>query len=156
MEEKHAADSVSGYDSTADVQLHRDRVRNYLFDFIFELLERSDDHDLSKLTEPEKSIFDRYPAHKSGPVESEEYRAKLVEMGEGLAHHYEHNRHHPEHFENGISGMNLLDILEMVADWKAAARASRTPVNLAHLAERFGIDGQLAAILENTLQEMDS
>jgi hypothetical protein len=164
MEEKHEADSVDGrknsaggvsYDSTADVLLHKDKVRNYLFDFIFELLERSDDHDNSKLEAPEKPIFDRYPAYESGPVEGEEYRAKLAEMGEGLKHHYATNRHHPEHFENGVSGMNLSDIVEMVCDWKATASAKRAPVNLDHLCGRFAIDDQLRAILENTLREMD-
>lgn len=33
-----------------------------------------------------------------------------------LDHHYQNNDHHPEHFELGINGMNLLQLLEMLAD----------------------------------------
>jgi hypothetical protein len=42
-------------------------------------------------------------------------------MGDGLKHHYAHNRHHPEFFgEDGVDGMSLVDVIEMLADWKAA------------------------------------
>jgi hypothetical protein len=42
-------------------------------------------------------------------------------MGDGLKHHYSHNRHHPEFFgEDGVDGMTLVDLIEMLADWKAA------------------------------------
>jgi Family of unknown function (DUF5662) len=41
-------------------------------------------------------------------------------MGEGLKHHYEANRHHPGHFDDGVNGMTLVDVIEMLADWKAA------------------------------------
>ena len=35
--------------------------------------------------------------------------------------HYANNRHHPEHFPKGIRGMDLLDLLEMICDWKASS-----------------------------------
>jgi hypothetical protein len=41
-------------------------------------------------------------------------------MGVGLEHHYAVNDHHPEHFAEGIHGMDLLQLIEMLADWKAA------------------------------------
>ncbi len=41
-------------------------------------------------------------------------------MGKGLEHHYGNNSHHPEFYENGIKGMNLIDLVEMLCDWKAA------------------------------------
>jgi hypothetical protein len=37
-------------------------------------------------------------------------------MGDGLKHHYAHNRHHPEFFgEDGVDGMSLVDVIEMPA-----------------------------------------
>jgi hypothetical protein len=39
----------------------------------------------------------------------------------GLKHHYAYNRHHQEFFgEDGVDGMTLVDLIEMLPDWKAA------------------------------------
>ena len=54
--------------------------------------------------------------------ESDEYKQVLKEIEEAVQHHYQVNRHHPEHFENGINGMNLIDLIEMVCDWVAASQ----------------------------------
>ncbi len=59
--------------------------------------------------------------------------------------------------ESGLNGMSLLDIVEMLCDWKAASERTRQgsiAASLAHNKERFGIDDQLAAILENTVREL--
>jgi len=42
-------------------------------------------------------------------------------MKPALEHHYALYRHHPEHFQNGIDDMNLIDLVEMFADWKASS-----------------------------------
>ena len=34
--------------------------------------------------------------------------------------HYAKNRHHPENHRNGIKDMTLVDLIEMLSDWKAA------------------------------------
>ena len=88
---------------------------------------------------------------------SDEYKAALVEMGEGLKHHYARNSHHPEHYPNGIAGMSLLDIVEMLCDWKAASERTKQgniAASLTHNKQRFGIDDQLFSILENTVREL--
>ena len=33
----------------------------------------------------------------------------------------EQNRHHPEYYEDGIAGMTLVDLEEMLSDWEAAS-----------------------------------
>jgi Family of unknown function (DUF5662) len=74
-----------------------------------------------------------------------------------LAHHYAANAHHPEHWPSGISDMSLLDIVEMLADWKAASERTRQgsiAASLAHNRERFGISDQLFSILANTVKEL--
>ncbi|KXK62467.1 hypothetical protein AWW66_08225 [Micromonospora rosaria] len=121
---------------------------------IKELIDRSTRHDLSKVEPPERETYDAYvPRLQAAEYGSDEYRATLVAMGEGLAHHYAHNAHHPEHHDRGVAGMTLVDLIEMLADWKAATE--RPPggdlaASLPASVERFGISDQLAAILTNT------
>ncbi len=86
---------------------------------------------------------------------SDEYEALRTEMLNGaLGHHFAHNRHHPEHFENGIDGMNLFDVLEMLIDWMAVT-SHRADGDIAKSFEinraRFGISPQLEQIMMNTV-----
>lgn len=147
---------MSQYDCTADVMEHKRKVKYWMTDAANSLLARADIHDASKLVEPEKQVFDVYtPKLKELIFGSDEYKAALAGMGEGLKHHYAHNRHHPEHFENGINGMMLIDLVEMFCDWCAAAEAKGGPIDIDYLSKRFGIDAQLAGILINTMRDLD-
>lgn len=60
--------------------------------------------------------------------------------------HYAKNTHHPEHFHNDISKMDLIDIIEMVCDW--VGEGAKVEKNI----QKYGIDEQLAAIIVNTLK----
>lgn len=109
------------YDSTPDTLWHSLRVAELMGELIKELLDRSIRHDLSKTREPERAVYDEFvPRLRAATYGSAEYRTLSDAMGEGLRHHYAHNRHHPEHFADGINGMTLVDLVEMLADWKAA------------------------------------
>jgi len=46
-------------------------------------------------------------------------------MKPAIEHHYKNNRHHPEHFNNGIDEMNLVDLIELLCDWKAASERNK-------------------------------
>jgi hypothetical protein len=72
---------------------------------------------------PEVQVFDEFtPKLRTSTYGSDAYKGHLEAMGGGLKHHYAHNRHHPEFFgEDGVDGMALVDLIEMLADWKAAA-----------------------------------
>ncbi len=146
------------YDSTQDTLDHIAKVQARLQECISRLTIRAAHHDRSKLVEPEKSGYDKLTiALKDVVYGSDEYRAALAEAKPVIDHHYAVNSHHPEHRENGIAGMSLLDIVEMLADWKAASERTRQgsiAASLAHNKERFGISDQLAAILENTVREL--
>lgn len=145
---------MDGYDSRADTLAHSLRVGALLVDALAELMRRAVQHDLSKLDEPERSTYDTFvPLLQQATFGTEEYRAIGRQMGVGLQHHYAHNRHHPEHFPDGIDGMTLVDLLEMLADWKAASErrgGGDFTASLATAAERFAISPQLAGILRNT------
>jgi len=104
-----------------ETQKHIDTVRTLLHVMIQELVRRATSHDRSKLESPEAEILEIYtPKLKGTTYGSDEYNQYLKEMKPALDHHYANNRHHPEYFENGVDGMNLLDLLEMFCDWKAA------------------------------------
>jgi hypothetical protein len=100
--------------------------------------------------------FDEFtPKLKTSTYGSDEYKAFLADMGDGLKHHYEANRHHPEHFSNGADDMTLADLIEMLADWKAATERhddGDLAKSLEIQRERFGLSDQLAAILRNTAE----
>lgn len=138
-------------DSTQETLAHIRRVQELLNLVAAKLIERSRVHDQSKLEEPEKVGFDEVTgALRDLTYGSPEYKAQLEKLKPILAHHYDHNSHHPEHYSvlecnicftqfpkawdkscdncgNGqftnrpqIAGMSLLDLIEMFCDWKAA------------------------------------
>ena len=74
-------------------------------------------------------------------------------MGIALKHHYEINSHHPEHYEEGIDGMTLFDLVEMFCDWKAASLRHSDGnfiSSLEYNKKRFNMDDQLYSIFTNT------
>jgi hypothetical protein len=146
------------YDSTDDIEIHINHVRVFIEMVRGELTVRKYMHDLSKLQEPEKSVIDEFtPKLKASTYGSDEYKGFLKDMGTALQHHYQVNRHHPEHHANGINGMTLVDLVEMLADWKAATMRhadGSMQRSLEINRERFCISDQLYEILQNTVKEM--
>lgn len=144
-------------DSTLATLKHSRRVDELLLELMWEIGLRVTHHDESKLHDPEKAIFDEFsPKLRDSTYGSDEYKGFLVQMGEGLQHHYMNNRHHPEHFENGVDGMTLVDLVEMLADWKAATERHADgdlSRSLEIQKERFGLTHQLTSILRNTAVE---
>ncbi len=142
------------FDSRADILQHILEVRAYLDTFVTEMLRRGRVHDASKFGEAEKPAFDEAISLLRGiSYGSPEYTKVLERLAPAFDHHYRCNSHHPEHYgQQGISGMDLFDLVEMFCDWMAAAK--RNPedgVKLAYNVRFFGIQDQLAAILANTL-----
>jgi len=145
------------YNSRKDTQAHIARVSILIDDCIGNLECRALLHDHSKLLSPEKEIFDEFtPKLKDSVYGSPEYKGYLEQMKVALDHHYKHNSHHPEHYENGIDGMSLFDILEMLVNWKAASERHETGDirrSLQVNKERFKMSPQLVSIFENTIKE---
>lgn len=149
---------TQAYDSTRDTQDHIAKVEGYL-SLIADLLRiRAHVHDASKLYDPEKAIFDEVtPKLSALEYGSAEYMDALKQMKPALDHHYRANSHHPEHYPDGVNDMSLLDIIEMLCDWRAASERHKTGSMEASLkinAKRFGIDRQLAVILANTAKDL--
>jgi hypothetical protein len=143
------------YDSRPATLFHNQRVGELMVQVVKEALDRSTCHDRSKTEPPEVEVFDEFtPKLKTSTYGSDEYKGFLEAMGEGLKHHYEHNRHHPEFFgEDGVNGMTIVDLIEMLADWKAATERhddGDLAKSLEIQRERFGLSDQLVRILYNT------
>lgn len=142
------------FDSRPDTYAHIGVVRRLLGVVVKALLDRADGHDASKLDDPEREMFDEFtPKLKHSTYGSDEYKGFLDGMGEALRHHYDHNAHHPEHHPDGIAGMTLVDLTEMICDWIAATRRHDDGDIYRSIAvnqERFGYDDQLKRILRNT------
>jgi hypothetical protein len=139
---------------------HIETVRNYLNACIHELLSRAEKHDQSKLAPPEVDEYDKVTAKLRGVTfNSPEYKQFLIELEPILKHHYRENRHHPEHFKNGISDMNLIDLLEMLCDWKSSSLRHNDGNILKSIQvqqERFKYSDELKQILENTAKWLDT
>lgn len=146
------------YDSTKDTQAHIDRVAELLNQAADELCRRGSVHDQSKLTDPEKALFDEYtPKLKDCTYGSDEYKAFLAGLKPALDHHYANNSHHPEHYSEGIKGMDLFDLVEMAMDWCAAVERHNDGDIFKSLeinAERFQLSNQIVCILHNTFKRM--
>jgi hypothetical protein len=142
------------YDSRPDTYAHIATVRGYLLSVAREITFRGHDHDLSKLEPPEREVFDEYtPKLRDSTYGSDEYKDFLKGMGEGLKHHYEVNDHHPEHFAGGIHDMDLIQLIEMLADWKAATLRHADgdlDRSIRQNAERFGYGASMISLLQNT------
>jgi len=145
------------YDSRKDTETHRSSVDLNLSIITNALRLRANEHDKSKLEEPEKPIFDEVTSKLKGlTYGSEEYKEQLKNMKVALDHHYANNRHHPEHFENGISGMTLVDLIEMFVDWSAATHRHADGdigKSINHNAERFDYSSDIGKIFVNTAKE---
>lgn len=147
---------MSDYDSRADTLLHSQRVGELMVQLVTEVLQRSTCHDRSKTEPPELEIFNEFtPKLKDSTYGSDEYKGYLEAMGEGLAHHYANNAHHPEYWANGVNDMTLVDLIEMLADWRAATERHADGNLLKSLdiqQGRFQLSDQLLAILLNTAE----
>lgn len=145
------------YDSRPDTWEHIHRVQYYMKRLIESLHLRAHLHDQSKLRTPEKELLDvATPLLKDLTYGSPEYKNSLAYMSDGIKHHYEHNRHHPQYHDAGINDMTLVDLVEMVCDWTAARERGKNNEFLAGMEinrQRYNIDNQLFQIILNTCEE---
>lgn len=142
-----------------ETQKHIEKVRKYIRFFTDKLTTRGVNHDASKLESPEVEIFAEHTdCLKDLIYDSAEYKEHLADMKPALEHHYALYRHHPEHFQNGIDDMNLIDLVEMFADWKASSERQKDGnllLSIEKNAKRFNISAQLKQILINTAKTLD-
>ena len=143
-----------------DTLMHISEVKENLEKIAGELRQRGIAHDRSKLEEVEFDAFVKSrPKFKKANYGSPEYRECVEMIKPAVEHHYRNNRHHTGYWkERDINGMNLIDIIEMLADWKAAERRSpdKTLEDTFEFAfKKYKIEDQLAQIIKNTLKDLE-
>lgn len=146
------------YDSRIETYKHIQVVQNLVHEAVTNLMERALVHDSSKLQSPEVECFDEYtPKLAQCTYGSDEYKGFLAAMKPALTHHYARNSHHSEHYPNGIRRMSLLDLIEMLADWKAASLRQHDGNILKSIEfnqDRYGFSNELKDFLINTINEL--
>lgn len=147
-------------DSRPETQKHIEQVRQYLYKAVNDLADRAWRHDASKLVSPEVEVFDEFTPKLAGSTYgSDEYKGFLAGMKVGLDHHYAANDHHPEHFAGGIGDMNLVQLMEMLADWLAATKRHADGDirrSIEQNQARFGYSDELKRLLLNTLPLLEA
>lgn len=139
----------------ADLIDHKQRVAGYMHIIARDIMRRAIVHDNSKFTAEEADAYEKaFPDLQRYAYGSAEFNEVLATIKPALQHHYAVNDHHPEHFENGIEGMGLSELIEMLCDWLAASERSQTPFysGFERNKERFHIDNQLFTVLHNTVK----
>ena len=138
---------------------HIEKVRKYIRFITDKLTTRGVLHDATKLESPEIELFAEYTdCLQNLTYESPEYQENLEKLKVALDHHYACNKHHPQHYLKGINDMSLIDIVEMLCDWKASSERQKNGNLLTSIeinAKRFNIDEQLKHILINTAKILD-
>lgn len=134
---------------------HRERVGHLIRAFCNEMFKRAIEHDRSKFQEPEFSEFAKYvPELQDLEFGSEEYQKNLNRLQDpALDNHYSNNDHHTEHFEEGVEGMDLFQVVEMFFDWIAAGERHEDGNiydSIRHHREKGTISEQMAVIMKNT------
>lgn len=138
-----------------DTWLHKYLVSKLLLEQSFDIQKRSLEHDNSKMTnDVEIEGYGRIgPKLSTVKFGSNEFNQYKEEMQPAIDHHMCNNRHHVESHENGIKDMNLIDLLEMLADWKAAGsrRSDSTIENsINRMNERYQFGDDIVQLLRNT------
>ena len=147
------------YDSWKDTLEHIQNVQLKIHVVVQDLLHRAIIHDASKLQPPEKEVYDSNPAQLS-TIEygTNDYKSAKDKVQVALNHHYSVSPHHPEYYIDGVDGMNFLDLLEMLVDWKCSTERTKNgdlKKSIEINAEQFNMSEQLKQILLNTASYLE-
>lgn len=147
------------YSSIPDTLIHQNHVLHYLMFMVKDLLDRAEHHDEAKMEPGEVEYFDKVGMLKrSTTYNSEAYADQLKILDPALKHHYGKYRHHPEHFKHGVRDMTLVDLLELICDWKASSTEHQDGNILLSIDDnqsRFNYGPEISAILRNTVNMLE-
>ncbi len=142
-------------DFLCETILHVSEVSENMEVIASELRKRGIAHDRTKFQSLEFDAFvSTREQFKKANYGTPEYQACVDAVKPAVDHHHQNNQHHTGFHPNGVSDMSLIDLAEMVADWKAAERRSpdkKLVDTLDYAFNKYGIGEQLGRILKNTL-----
>lgn len=131
---------------------HKKNVTNLINLIIIELHKRINEHDESSLNSNEVEVLTYFPEYiKKDSYLNEESLAYIREIKNALNIHFKKNSHHPEHFNNKIKDMNLIDIIEMLCDWKSTMSEDDDIISVIKRNKKiYNFSNELMYILINT------
>lgn len=120
------------YDTSIEIEILNIIIRK--------LTKKIINHDNSKIEHiPEFNLY-KNVVYKLDGLEygTKEHTEAKQELDQGFEIHCINNRHHPEHFNSeGIEGMDMYDIIEMIIDWCSAALCRGFKYKLSSLYKRI-------------------
>jgi hypothetical protein len=138
---------------------HTQWVSEGIYLIINQLLLRMLTHDRTKIEAEELDAYaEIVPGFKNFTYGTQEHKDHGAKLGPAWDHHVQHNKHHPEHFEAGLRGMTLIDLIEMVCDWRAASMRGGTfdyDKSIEQFSNRFYPPKEVVSILRNTCKVLD-
>lgn len=141
------------------LRLHADhmlRVQSHMATMLRILMDRMVVHDQSKYSDDELDLITGKTKLNSTPYGTDEYRQALEGVKASVSEHYRHNSHHPEHYKDGVADMSLFDLLEMLADWKAAGEQNDGSIEKSFGVNesRYHVPSAIMVLLWNTAREL--
>lgn len=138
------------------VASHNNNVQINFVSILSNLAFRMANHDQSKYTNDEYDLVIGKPYLDTLDYNSLEYKEGLNKVKDAVKNHYRANSHHPEHYKNGILGMSLIDLIEMLCDWKAASNEHGSTIHesIQRNIERFNLSDEMQKIMLNTVNEL--
>lgn len=137
---------------------HVRRVGGLMLDVVEKLQRRAMRHDDSKFGASEFDAFAvETPKLRGLTYNSPEYHEAKSRLGLALDHHYAVNDHHPQHHTGGIAAMDMIQLMEMLCDWKAATERhadGSLERSIEQNADRFGYGAETKRLLMLTAERM--
>ena len=138
-----------------DIIAHISEVAENLSQMVGDLEQRAKAHDRSKFEPLEFDAFvQTRPKFRVANYGTPEYQECVDAIKPAIDHHYQVNCHHTGFYSGGFADMNLLDIIEMLADWRAASRRSPDLTfkdSLPRAYKKYGIPDNMQRHIEQTL-----
>jgi len=153
--DKNIVSDPSAVKTINNILEHKKKVKDRMLFLAKEIIKRAEEHDDSKLKQPEINWLiemDKEPKVEYG---TPEYFEKIKRWDKFFKHHYKNNKHHPAHYnEQGVYGMTIVDLVEMMCDvisYIKELHVYQASKIIKEQKERFDIDEGIAQILINTL-----
>ena len=98
------------------MRIRRALVQDKLSTVARELISRGRTHYNSALGSPEIEVYHRFfPEYRQYKIGDPRKDEVFTQMAGAIGHHFRYNDHHPEHFENGINEMDLIQHIQFTA-----------------------------------------
>ncbi len=132
---------------------HKHLVTLNIIKISIKLWIRAIKHDASKFQLEEVKGFSISNLQES-TYGTEDYYKSHEDIISAIDRHHRRNSHHPEYYENGVEGMDIVDLVEMICDWEAAVKLHNKGSfenSLEHNVSRFNLSPQVTNIVKNTI-----